>query len=72
VTDETTAPRAVPCDMTPPHITTIIETFLDIMASKLIFSASEYKILIREVQNNTLLYNIGDPNYKNIIQKYGI
>jgi hypothetical protein len=51
------------------HITTTFETFVDIMASTLIFSASEDEILIREVQNNTLLYNIGDPNYKNIIQK---
>jgi hypothetical protein len=55
--------------MSPRHITTIIEMFVDIMASTLIFSALEDEILIREVQNNTLLYNIGDPNYKNIIQK---
>jgi hypothetical protein len=39
------------------------------MASTLIFPASEDEILICEVQNNILLYNIGDPNYKNIIQK---
>jgi hypothetical protein len=51
------------------QITTTIETFVDIMASTLIFSVSEDEILIHEVQNNTLLYNIGDPNYKNIIQK---
>jgi hypothetical protein len=42
------------------------------MASTLIFSASEDEILIREVQNNTLLYNIGNPNYKNVIQKDNI
>jgi hypothetical protein len=51
------------------HIATTIDTFVDTMASTLIFSASEDKILLREVHNNTLLYNIGDPNYKNIIQK---
>jgi hypothetical protein len=55
--------------MSPQHNTTTIETFVDIMASTLIFSASEDEILMREVQNNTFLYNIGDPNYKNIIPK---
>jgi hypothetical protein len=67
-----TALRAVPCDMSTRHITTTIETFVDIMSSTLIFSASEDEILICEVQNNTLLYNIGGPNYKNIIQKNDI
>lgn len=42
------------------------------MASTMVFSASENEILIQEVQNNSVLYNIGDSNYKNIILKDNI
>jgi hypothetical protein len=58
--------------MSPRHITTTVETFVDTIASTLIFSASEDEIIICEFQNNTLLYNIGNPNYKNTIQKNDI
>ncbi|KAL4127218.1 hypothetical protein QTP88_011408 [Uroleucon formosanum] len=39
------------------------------MASTLVFSASEDEILIQEVQKNSILFNIRDKNYKNIILK---
>ena len=42
------------------------------MASTLVFSASEDEILIQEVQKNSVLFNIGDKNYKNIILKDNI
>jgi hypothetical protein len=35
--------------------------------SQLIFLQSEDEILVQEVQNNPVLYNIADANYKNII-----
>jgi hypothetical protein len=69
VTDDTTAPGAVLRDKSPRYITTTVVTFVDTMASTLIFSASEDEIPIREVQNDTLLYIIRDPYYKNIILK---
>lgn len=42
------------------------------MASTLVFSASEDEILIQEIQKNSVLYNIGDKNYKNILLKDNI
>lgn len=42
------------------------------MASTLVFSASEDVILIQEVQKNSVIYNIGDKNYKNILLKDNI
>jgi len=39
------------------------------MASKLVFSPSEDEILIQEVQANSILYDLADTNYKNILWK---
>jgi hypothetical protein len=40
--------------------------------SKVTFSPSDDEILVQEVQNNPILYNIGAADYKNIIIKDNI
>lgn len=49
------------------HVVTAIRR--DDMATKLVFSPLENKLLVHEVQNNLVLYNIADENYKNNIIK---
>jgi hypothetical protein len=39
------------------------------MARKLVFLPSEDELLVHEVQNNSVLYNIADENFKNNIIK---
>lgn len=39
------------------------------MALKLVFPPSEDEILLEEVQNNSILYDFSNVNYKNIITK---
>lgn len=37
--------------------------------SKIIFLPSEDEVLVQEVQNNLVLYNIAEANYKNNVMK---
>jgi len=37
--------------------------------SKIIFLPSEDEVLVQEVQNNPVLYNISEANYKNNVMK---